>query len=59
MHGDVQCKPLIFHPCQAGQQDQMARGGDRQKLGHALNDGQKEQVEKGHRQRALRDLRKV
>jgi hypothetical protein len=40
----IESKPLIFHACQAGKQDEVTRGGDRKKLGNALDDSQKKQV---------------
>ena len=42
MHRDVDHLPLILQPGQVGQQDQMARGRDRQEFGQALNDAQPE-----------------
>ena len=48
MDSHVDRLSLIVEPGERGQQDQMARGRHRQKLGHALDDGHEEEVQQRH-----------
>jgi hypothetical protein len=50
MHRDIDRQALILEPGKIGQQDQMARRGNRQELGEPLDDRDKKQVEDRHRQ---------
>ena len=48
MNGDVDGQPLVVQPCQGGQEDEVTRGGDREELGSALDDGDEEEMEDWH-----------
>ena len=53
MDSDVDHLPLVLQPRQARQQNEVSGGGDRQKLGNSLNQGDEDQLEKGHDDRPL------
>ena len=59
MDGDVDHLALILHAREPGQQNQVTRGGDRQELGDALDEGEQDQVEKRHAVAPVRDARHV
>ena len=48
MHGHIDDLPLVFHPCQRGQENQVARAGNGQKFGDALNHGHQKKMKEGH-----------
>jgi hypothetical protein len=48
MNGNVYDLPLVVHSGQGWQQNKVARGRHRQKLGHALNKGHKYQMKQSH-----------
>ena len=48
MHGHVDHLPLILHSGQLGQQNQVARRGNRQEFGDPLDDRDKKKVKQAH-----------